>query len=248
MRHDGLTDFQRGNLFLIDEPAAPRRPARLAAVPATPAQPRERVRGWQVDGRPIGLLDVMQHAQPTILIGVCGQPAAFTEAAIRTMARHVDRPIIFPLSNPTSRSEANPADLLAWTEGRALIATGSPFADVAFAGRLYPMAQCNNSYTFPGIGLGVLAAGARRVTDGMFMAAAQALAETSPARHDPSGPLLPPLAEARRVAQVIAHAVARAAQQEGVAEKTSPEELDRRIALRMWQPRYCRLVPRVGQA
>ncbi len=123
----------------------------------------------------------------------------------------VERPIIFPLSNPTSRAEAVPADLIAWTDGRALIATGSPFDDVRYNGRRRPIAQCNNSYIFPGLGLGVRAAGASRVTDAMFMAAARALADWSPARRDPAGSLLPPLSESRRVARSIALGVAAAA-------------------------------------
>ncbi len=124
----------------------------------------------------------MRNARPTILIGASGQPGAFTEEVVRAMAEHVDRPIIFPLSNPTSRAEATPADLIAWTDGRALIATGSPFEDVSYGGRRFPIAQCNNSYVFPGLGLGVLAVGAQRVSDAMFMAAARALADCSPAR------------------------------------------------------------------
>ncbi len=118
----------------------------------------------------------MRNARPTILIGASGQPGTFTEEIVRAMAEHAERPIIFPLSNPTSRAEATPADLIAWTDGRALIATGSPFDDVEYGGRRFPIAQCNNSYIFPGLGLGVRAVGARRVSDAMFMAAARALA------------------------------------------------------------------------
>ena len=144
------------------------------------AQPKDRVAGWRTGpGEAIGLLDVVRNVRPTILIGASGQPGTFTEAIVRAMAEHVDRPIIFPLSNPTSRAEATPADLIAWTDGRALIATGSPFDDVSYGGRRFPIAQCNNSYIFPGLGLGVLAVGARRVTDAMFMAAARALADCS---------------------------------------------------------------------
>jgi len=208
------------------------------------AQPRERVQSWlPADGQPIGLLEIVRNARPTILIGVSGQPGTFTEDIIRAMAAFVERPIIFPLSNPTSRAEATPADLIAWTDGRALIATGSPFDDVRFEGRSYPIAQCNNSYIFPGLGLGVLAAGARRVSDAMFMSAARALAECSPARHHPASPLLPPLAESRRVARSIALAVAAAAIRDGIAKPQSPSELEACVDATMWRPRYLPMKP-----
>jgi len=202
-------------------------------------QPKERVEGWHsAEGQPIGLLEVIRNARPTILIGVSGQPHAFAEEAIRAMAAQVNRPVILPLSNPTSRVEATPGDLFAWTEGRALVATGSPFEDVDYNGRRFPIAQCNNSYIFPGLGLGVLASGARRVSDFMFMAAARALADCSPSRHDPGGPLLPPLSESRRVSRSIALAVAGAAQSEGLAEPLPPAETERLVDARMWTPRY----------
>ena len=146
--------------------------------------------------------------RPTVLIGTSGQPGMFTEEVVRAMARHVERPAIFPLSNPTSRSEATPADLLAWTDGRALVATGSPFADVAHDGRTFRIAQCNNAYIFPGLGQGVIASGARRVTDAMFLAAARALGDASPARTDPDArACFPPLEEIVPVSRRIALAV-----------------------------------------
>jgi malate dehydrogenase (oxaloacetate-decarboxylating) len=138
--------------------------------------------------RPTGVAlgDVVRQVRPTILIGTSAQPGAFSEPIIRTMAQRVERPIIFPLSNTTSKSEAAPADLFAWTEGRAIVATGSPFPDARVGGRVFRNSQCNNVFIFPGVGLGVIAAGARRVTDAMFVAAARALSELSPARHDPT--------------------------------------------------------------
>src|SRR6202034_1005873 len=120
------------------------------------------------------------NAKAAVLIGVSGQAGAFSEPVVRAMAQHVDRPVIFPLSNPTSRSEATAEQIVAWTDGRALIGTGSPFAPVTWQGRMIPIDQTNNSYIFPGMGLGILAAGARRVTDAMFMAAAKAVAQMSP--------------------------------------------------------------------
>ena len=202
-------------------------------------QPSERVAGWDLDSDgTISLHEVVRQARPTILIGVSGQPGMFTESIVRTMAQQSTRPIIFPLSNPTSRAEATPAKLIEWTEGRALVATGSPFDDVEFAGRRFPIAQCNNSYVFPGLGLGVVAVGASRVSEAMFMAAARALAACSPAATDASAPLLPPLSESRVVARAIALAVAGRAQLEGLAPPCPPGRLESLVDHAMWRPRY----------
>jgi malate dehydrogenase (oxaloacetate-decarboxylating) len=150
----------------------------------------------------------------------------------------VERPIIFPLSNPTTKSEADAADLIRWTDGRALVATGSPFAPVEYDGRTIPIAQCNNVYIFPAVGLGVVAARARRVTDGMILAAARAVGESSPALLDPLAALLPRLADVRQVAVHVAAAVALEAQQAGVAPKTTETELRQRVAATQWTPAY----------
>ncbi|WP_373089616.1 NAD-dependent malic enzyme [Sneathiella sp.] len=197
------------------------------------------VSGWATatDGG-ISLLDVMKHGKPGILIGVSGQKGLFSEDIIREMAKNTARPIVFPLSNPTSRAEAVPEDIIRWTEGTALVATGSPFAPVTYKGKLHQIAQSNNTYIFPGIGLGVLAAGARRVTDKMFMAAARALADLSPALKDPHASLLPPVSDIRAVSKAIALAVARQAQAENVAPPSSPEELAAKITARFWEPAY----------
>jgi malate dehydrogenase (oxaloacetate-decarboxylating) len=186
----------------------------------------------------IGLTDVVANAKPTVLIGVSGQPGIFREDIIRKMASAVARPIIFPLSNPTSRSEAMPQDLTAWTDGRAVIGTGSPFPPVVRDGRSFAVDQTNNAYVFPGIGLGVLAVRARRVTDGMFVAAAKVLADISPAARDAHAPLLPPVAQLRDVAFSVAKAVAREARAEGQCEPFDDEELDGLIARKMWDPVY----------
>jgi malate dehydrogenase (oxaloacetate-decarboxylating) len=157
---------------------------------------------------------------------------------VREMARHVARPMIFPLSNPTSRCEALPVDLIHWTEGRALVATGSPFDDVKYEDRTIRIGQCNNAYIFPGVGLGVIAAHARRVTDAMFIAAARTLSELAPVRRDPSLALVPPLREVREVARQVAVAVAVQAQRDGVADSLADDELARRIDATMWTPEY----------
>ena len=175
------------------------------------------------------LEEVIASVHPTTLIGVSGQQGAFPEGAVREMARHVDRPVILPLSNPTSRSEATPADLITWTGGRALIGTGSPFPGVD---------QTNNSYIFPGLALGIISINARRVTDGMFVAAARALAELSPARNDRTARLLPPLTEIRNVSVVVAQAVARQAIADDVAEPMNAVQLEAAIGKNIWRPVY----------
>ena len=202
-------------------------------------QKQEAVANWKLEtpGR-IGLYDVMANASPSVLIGVSGQAGAFSEPVIRKMAKGVERPIIFPLSNPTSRSEATPEQLMAWSEGRALIGTGSPFPPLQIGGKTVRVTQTNNSYIFPGVGLGVLAANARRITDTMFMVAGKAVASISPTLADKTAGLLPPVTELRKVASVVAQAVARQAQADGVAEPCDAAELDARIAARMWEPHY----------
>lgn len=203
------------------------------------AQHRARIAGWKLaQADAVGLADVVANAQVGILIGLCGQPGAFTEAIVRGMARRTPRPVIFPLSNPTSHSEAQPQDLLDWTEGRGIVATGSSFADVRFRGGAIAVAQCNNSYVFPAIGLGVLAARAGRVTDGMLMTAAEALAEASPAIGNPQEPLLPPVRNIRGVTRAIARAVALRAQSDGVADRVSPEALEVELTANSWIPAY----------
>jgi len=186
----------------------------------------------------ISLLDVVSNAKPTTLIGVSGQAGVFTETVVRTMAKHVARPVIFPLSNPTSRSEATPQDLLAWSSGRALIGTGSPFPPVQWNDRAVAIDQTNNSYIFPGVGLGVLAVDARRVTDAMFMTAAKALADLSPTIWDKAGRLLPPVDQLRAVSVAVATAVARQAQADGVARPCDDQALAELIRAHVWEPIY----------
>jgi malate dehydrogenase (oxaloacetate-decarboxylating) len=210
----------------------------------TPAQapfvkPRETVARWTLasPGR-IDLADVVANVGPTVLIGVSGQAGAFTEAVIREMARQVERPVIFPLSNPTSRAEATGDQLMAWTDGRALIGSGSPFPPATVGGRVVPIDQTNNAYIFPGVGLGVLASGARRVNDAMFMAAGKALAALSPTAHDRNGRLLPPVTDLRKVAVAVAGAVARQAMADGLAPPRDDAALAADIAARVWEPGY----------
>ncbi|MCS6880760.1 MAG: malic enzyme-like NAD(P)-binding protein [Oscillochloridaceae bacterium] len=199
--------------------------------------PVEQVGAWgHADLARIPLLEVVQQVRPTALLGTAAQPGAFNEAVVRAMAAHPPRPVIFPLSNPTSKSEARPADLLAWTDGRALAATGSPFAPVTINGRSVPVGQCTNA--FPGVGQGMPASEARRVTDGMFIAAARVLSEGAPIRRDPGLALYPVLEDVRKASRNVAHAVARAAMAEGKAPVIADDELTRRIESAMWQPVY----------
>jgi len=209
------------------------------------AQPEDRLSGWprNSDGH-IGLADVIGKIEATILIGLSTIGGAFSEPIVREMARKVPRPIIFPLSNPTSKSEATADDLIRWTAGRALVATGSPFAPISYGGRTIPIAQCNNVYIFPAMWLGVVASGARRVTDAMMLAAARALAGNSPALRDASASLLPPLTDIRRVAGQIAIAVGIEAQKDGLAPKLSENELRQRVMAAQWIPAYPSFVAR----
>lgn len=197
------------------------------------------LQNWKLEKQgEITLTDVINNAQPTILLGVSGQPNQFKEAMIKTMLSYCERPIIFPLSNPTSRAEAIPQDLLNWTAGKALIATGSPFEPVAINGHKIEIAQCNNSYIFPGVGLGVVAGQAKRVTDLMMMAAAVALSELAPAIRTGEGRLLPELNSIREVSQHIARAVILQGIKEGHIGPMNDNEIDDSIKRTMWTPQY----------
>ena len=189
-------------------------------------------------GGAIGLSDVIAGVEATVLVGLSTAAGAFTEAIVRAMAAKTPRPVIFPLSNPTARAEARPEDLIRWTEGRALVATGSPCPPAVLGGRAWIISQCNNVFIFPAVGLGVAAAGARRVSDGMLLAAARRLAELSPALTDPAASLLPPLGELRSVAVEVACAVAEAAVREGLAPAAAAEQLRAGVVARQWFPAY----------
>jgi len=241
MKGEGLTeDEARSRFWVIDKNGLLQSGRKdLTSEQSVYAQPEGRVSAWpRTSNGHIGLADVIGQIKATILIGLSTVGGAFSEPIVREMARKVDRPIIFPLSNPTSKSEAKAEDLILWTDGRALVASGSPFAPVSFKGRKIPIAQCNNVYIFPAMGLAVVASGARRVTEPMMLAAARALGANSPALKDPSASLLPPLPDIRRVAADIAVAVGIEAQRDGVAPKLSEDELRRRVQETQWTPIY----------
>ncbi len=201
------------------------------------ARPREEVRGWGFSpSHRIGLLDVVRQARPTILIGTSTAGGAFTEEVVTEMHRHCERPIIMPLSNPTSRAEAHPADLIQWTDGAALVATGSPFDPIDHRDVRHYIAQANNALIFPGIGLGVATCQATRVTDGMITAASEALAALANA-YRPGAPLLPSIDQLRPVSAHVALAVAKAAEAEGVARRPLTDPIND-VFRRMWTPKY----------
>jgi malate dehydrogenase (oxaloacetate-decarboxylating) len=245
MKEEGLSEEQaRRRIYafnrygLIVEGGKGTRPDQQAL-----ARKREDIAAWKLspstsDGGDISLFDVVRNAGITVLAGVSAQPGAFTEEIVREMARHTPHPAIFPLSNPTSQSEAAPADLLRWTDGRALVGTGSPVAPVEVNGKSIRIAQVNNSYIFPGLALGILVSRAKRVSDGMIMAAAKALARLSPARTDKSAPLLPPISEARKTSLAVAEAVGMQAIADGVAEAVNDASLADELRAYVWEPVY----------
>ncbi len=212
------------------------------------AQSKNAVANWTLESPArIDLADVVVNAHPTVLIGTSGQTHAFSEKIVRAMARHTRRPVIFPLSNPTERSEATPADLFAWTEDRAVVGTGSPFPPFRRNNRAFRVDQTNNAYVYPGIGLGAIVADAKRISDGMFLAAARTIADHSPAASDKEANLLPSLVELRKLSFHVAIAVAKQAQSEGLADPHSDQEIAAAVAAKMWEPFYAtyrRLSPR----
>jgi malate dehydrogenase (oxaloacetate-decarboxylating) len=193
---------------------------------------------WCYKGEYADLIDVIHNAQPDILIGVSGQPGLFTEQAIRALKQYCTLPIIFPLSNPIKQVEATPKQLIEWTEGQVIIATGSPFEPVLYKGKSYPIAQCNNSYIFPGLGLAVVTANINRISDEMLMVASEILAQSSPLANAESEELLPPLTSIVQLSKEIAFAVAKVAYQQNLAIAISDEMLLAKIERNFWQPEY----------
>ena len=202
-------------------------------------QPRAALASWNTgNASRISLLDVIYNAKPTALIGVSAQTGAFNESVVRAMAKHNQRPIIFPLSNPSSCAEATPADIDRWSDGRAIIGAGSPFPPIKRNGQPFSVDQSNNSYIFPGVGLGAIATHASRISDRMFMAAAKALAELSPARGNPEANLLPRVTQLREVAIAVAVAVGKQAHAEGLTSGVSADGIEEAVRAKMWTPRY----------
>ncbi|MGD0332297.1 MAG: NAD-dependent malic enzyme [Xanthobacteraceae bacterium] len=230
----------RSRFYLVDrEGLLVKGMAGLQPFQAPFAQSRDRLAAWKLTSADrIGLAEVVANAHPTVLIGTSGQAHAFSESVVRAMAAHVPRPVIFPLSNPTERSEATPHELIAWTEGRAVIGTGSPFPPIPRNGHSFRIDQTNNAYVYPGVGLGAIAMKARRISDGMFLAAARTIADLSPAKRDPRANLLPPLGELRKLSFQVAIAVAKEAESEGLALPVAEGNLVAAVKSKMWEPLY----------
>lgn len=237
---EGLSDAEaRARVFMVDRfGLITENQPNLLDFQRKLAQKADVISDWAKVEDVISLLDVVKNAKPTVLIGVSGQPGLFTQEVIEALSANCERPIVMPLSNPTSRVEAVPSDIIQWTNGQALIATGSPFTPVNYQGRLYHIAQCNNSYIFPGIGLGVIASGAKRVTENMLMASSNALADCSPLLKNAEADLLPPTADIQNVSRVIALKVAQAAIADGVAVPLTDEQIQSNIEKEFWQPEY----------
>jgi malate dehydrogenase (oxaloacetate-decarboxylating) len=193
---------------------------------------------WDIDGEFASLLEVMHGAKPDILIGVSGQAGLFSEEIIKAMKQHCDKPIIFPLSNPSRQVEATPSQVINWTDGNVIIATGSPFEPIEYKGKVFPIAQCNNSYIFPGIGLGVISANINRITDEMLQVASETLAAASPLANTGEGQLLPPLTGISQLSKDIAFAVAKVAFEQGLALELPDDEILAKIERNFWQPEY----------
>jgi malate dehydrogenase (oxaloacetate-decarboxylating) len=238
---DGLTaDQALSRIWAID------RAGLLTAGASGLSEPQRRfardpaaVAGWDVDPElgGIGLAEVVRRVRPTILIGTSARTGSFSADIVTEMAAHAPRPVIMPMSNPTGLAEARPADLIRWTEGRALVAAGSPFGPVDYAGTRYTIGQANNALVFPGLGLGAIVSGATRITDGMLSAAAYAVADLVDTS-TPGAPLLPQVETLRETSLIVATAVARAAAADGVAATPLHGDVTEQVRARMWQPAY----------
>ncbi len=242
MVEQGLDDTQaRSQIFMVDKDGLLVEGADdLMDFQASLVQQKSAIADWQLSGDSVypGLLDVVKNANATVLIGASGIPGLFTEEVIETFHAHCPRPIIFPLSNPSRLVEAHPADVIKWTRGAAIVATGSPFGSVEYDGKHYEISQCNNSYIFPGIGLGVISCKSSRITDEMLMVASTTLAELAPESDDPTQGILPPLTALTDISKKIAFEVGRVAQNEGFALDTSEDELRGHIDHNFWEPAY----------
>ncbi|MGK3960578.1 NAD-dependent malic enzyme [Sorangium sp. So ce118] len=241
MIRDGLTEEEAlARIFVLDSKGLLTKNRPMEEYKRRFAQAPERLASWTRSGATPSLLETVEGARATVLLGLSGQPGAFGEPVIKAMAANTARPVIFPLSNPTSASEALPEDILTWTGGRALVATGSPFAPVELHGKTIPVGQGNNAFIFPGLGFGTILSDAREITDGMVLAAAYALVDYTAEKHLDTGLIYPPVEELQEVSTRVAIAVIRAAFAEGVATsaKLDPASAEDHVKARFWQPRY----------
>lgn len=237
MCNEGLTEEQaRLKIFMVDRHGLLMDGMKdLRDFQQRLAQPESRFGEWGIEGEQISFMDVIKKAKANVLIGVSGQPGLFTQEIVETMFAGDSRPIIFPLSNPSRQVEAHPADVIKWTKAQAIVASGSPYEPVEYEGKKYPIAQCNNAYIFPGVGLGVIAAKVETISEGMFLRASEVLAESAK-----DGALLPPIGGIAALSKMIAFAVAKVAVEEGRAYQFSDEQLLERINKNFWRPEYRR--------
>ncbi len=240
MVSEGLSDEQaRSQVFMVDRHGLLTEGMDdLRDFQQVLVQPKARLADWSYSGEFASLRDVMNCAKPDILIGVSGVAGLFTEAVVKAMKKHCELPIIMPLSNPIKQIEARPEKIIEWTEGKVIIATGSPFKPIEYRGNVYPVAQCNNSYIFPGIGLGVIASRAKRVSDDMLRVASETLAAASPLANTGTGGILPPLTDLAELSKRIAFAVAKVAMSQGHALEMEDELLQAKINANFWKPEY----------
>jgi malate dehydrogenase (oxaloacetate-decarboxylating) len=240
MMFEGLSEAEsRGNVFMIDRYGLLTEGMEgLRDFQERLAQPKVNISKWTFSGDYASLLDAVIYAKPDILIGVSGQPGLFTEQVIKAMSQHCETPIIFPLSNPSKQVEAHPEQVIEWTNGNVVIATGSPFSAVEYKGKTYPIAQCNNSYIFPGIGLGVIACNAKLISDEMLMAASNTLADASPLANGESEGLLPRLTQISELSRKIAFSVAKVAMAQELALAVSDDALLAKIESHFWKAEY----------
>jgi malate dehydrogenase (oxaloacetate-decarboxylating) len=239
LRREGLSEQEAyAKFWLLDKSGLLTTHSSLLPFQKPFARDAAEIEHWQRSADYIDLYDVVLNTKPTILIGCSTVTGAFNEKIIRLMAENVERPIIMPLSNPNSLSEARPDDLLKWTDARAIIATGSPFPDVEYENKCYRIAQSNNAFAFPGVGLGAIAVKAKHISDDMLWAATKALTACSPSAQDKTAPILPRLSDSKIVSVQIALAVAAKAREEGLAQIPEDADLHDAIKRMMWEPEY----------
>ena len=241
MQAEGLTaDQARERIFAVDMQGLLVEGDPALEPPQKPmAQRRAAVADWKLaDPARISMEDVVRNARPTVLVGVTAQPGLFSQAILAEVGRCTDRPVVLALSNPTSKCEATPEQVWTATEGRGLVATGSPFPPFEFGGRTLRSSQCNNMYIFPGVGLGALVARAAKVTDAMLMAASRALSELVTPDLEAMGLILPPMEDIRAVSAKIALAVAKEARDSGLGRILDDQELEQLVLKAQWNPHF----------
>ncbi|WP_394175036.1 NAD-dependent malic enzyme [Thalassotalea litorea] len=240
MKQEGLSDAEaRARVFMIDRNGLVMdNMDGLRDFQQRLAQPYALLSDWAIQGEQASLLDVIENIKPTVLVGVSGVGGLFTEQVIKSMKLGCTKPIVFPLSNPSRQVEARPEQVIEWTDGEVIVATGSPFEPVTYKGKTHSISQCNNAYIFPGIGLGVLAANIKFISDEMLMIASETLADASPLANTGSGDLLPPLTQIASLSKKIAFGIGKLAQAQGLALEISDEQLQKNIEKNFWKPQY----------